>query len=285
MTILSKAKDLKPYLMVTLVLMCLLVAPIFACAAGEDGDGTIEPGENVDAELARSSQNPVASMISVPLKNKFNFGLGKEDAFAYEMEMQPVYPVNLGSMNLINRFILPIVYQEGPYEGVDDEFGLRNLTYQALFSPADAGEIIWAVGPTIIIPTNTNDSLGNDKWAAGPAALALTIQGPWVSGLLAQHFWDFAGDDDAASVNLTTLQYFVNYNFPDYYLSTSPTMSYDWYADDDEWIIPVGGGIGKIFHFGGMPVDLRLSAYWNVEAPEPAADWFAEFQVKFMFPK
>ena len=49
---------------------------------------------------------------------------------------------------------------------------------------------------------------------------------------------------------------------------TMPTMSYNWEADSDEaWTIPIGGGIGKIFRFGGMPVDLRLSAYMNIEAP------------------
>ena len=105
-------------------------------------------------------------------------------------------------------------------------------------------------------------------------------------GFLGQHFWDFAGDGDAANVNVSSLQYFINYNTPDYYLNTSPTMSYNWDADSDEaWTVPIGGGIGKIFRFGGMPVDLRLSAYWNVEAPESAPDWFTEFQVKFIFPK
>ena len=114
----------------------------------------------------------------------------------------------------------------------------------------------------------------------------MTIRGPWVMGFLGQHFWDFAGDKDAADVNVSTLQYFVNYNFPDFYLNTSPTMSYNWNADSDEaWTVPIGGGIGKIFRFGGKPVDLRLSAYWNVEAPESAPDWFTEIQVKFMFPK
>lgn len=29
----------------------------------------------------------------------------------------------------------------------------------------------------------------------------------------------------------------------------------------------------------------RVSAYWNIEAPERTFDWFAEFQVKLMFPK
>lgn len=236
--------------------------------------------------LAKASQNPVAAMISVPMKNKFNFGAGPEDAFSYELELQPVYPVNLGKLNLINRFIIPIAYQEAPYEEMDDEFGLRNTTYQAFFSPAEAGDIIWGVGPAMIIPTNTEDSLGNDKWAAGPAVVALTIRGPWVSGFLAQHFWDFAGDSDAEDVKISTLQYFVNYNFPDFYLNTSPTMSYNWKADSDEaWTIPIGGGLGKIFRFGGMPFDMRLSAYVNVEAPDSAADWFTEFHIKLMFPK
>ena len=63
-------------------------------------------------------------------------------------------------------------------------------------------------------------------------------------------------------------------------------MSYNWKADSDEaWTIPIGGGLGKIFRFGGMPFDMRLSAYVNVEAPDSAADWFTEFQIKLMFPK
>jgi len=63
-------------------------------------------------------------------------------------------------------------------------------------------------------------------------------------------------------------------------------MSYNWEAGSDEaWTIPVGGGVGKVMRFGDTPVDLRLSAYWNVEAPDSGADWFAEFQVKLLFPK
>lgn len=266
-----KMKFLNRYAMVALVLASFYVAP----ASAQD-----------EQELAKKSQNPVADMISLPLKNNFSFGRGDEEAFAYGLELQPVYPVNLGKVNLINRFIIPIAYQEPAYEGLDYEFGLRDTIYQAFFSPAEAGDVIWGLGPTFIIPTNTDDNLGDDKWSAGPAALALTIRGPWVSGVLFQHFWDFAGDSDAAGVNLSTLQYFVNYNFPDFYLNTSPTMSHNWYADSGEaWIIPVGGGIGRVFQFGKMPVDMRLSAYMNVEAPESAPDWFAELQFKFLFPK
>lgn len=237
-------------------------------------------------DLAAASQNPVADMISLPLKNKFNFDRGAKDAFGYTLEMQPALPVSLGRYNLINRFILPVQHQEAAYQGMDDEFGLGDLTYQAFFSPQEIGDFVWGTGPAFIIPTNTDDSLGNDKWSAGPAFVLLKIAKPWVSGFLAQHFWDFAGDDDASTVNLSSLQYFVNYNFPDFYINTSPTMTYNWHADSsDAWTVPLGAGVGKIFRFGKTPVDLRFSAYWNVEAPDSAADWYAEFQVKLLFPK
>lgn len=263
----------------------LLAAVSLPCLAGSDIDYDRD-GDVDNADLARASQNPVAAMISLPMKNKFNFDRGDEDAFAYELELQPVVPVNLGEWHLINRFIVPIAYQEPAYEGMSHDFGLRDITYQAFFSPASPGDIIWGLGPALILPTNTENNLGNDKWAAGPAAVALAIRGPWVTGLLAQHFWDFAGDDDAADVNLSSLQYFINYNTPDYYLTTSPTMTYNWEADSgDDWTIPLGGGVGKVMRFGETPVDMRVSAYWNVEAPESAPDWFAEFQVKLLFPK
>ena len=263
----------------------LLAAVSLNCTAGSEIDYD-QDGDVDDNDLARASQNPVADMISLPIKNRFNFDRGDEDAFAYDMEFQPVLPVNLGEWNLINRFIVPLAYQEPAYEGMSYDSGLRNITYQAFFSPSAPSQIIWGVGPTLNMPTNTEDSLGNDKWSGGPAVVALTMRGPWVMGLLGQQFWDFAGDDDAEDVDLSSLQYFINYNTPDYYLSTSPTMTYNWEASsDDAWTIPIGGGIGKIYHFGETPVDLRFSTYWNVEAPDSAADWFAEFQIKFLFPK
>jgi len=263
----------------------LLTAVSLPCMAGSEIDYD-QDGDVDDNDLARASQNPVADMISLPIKNRFNFDRGDEDAFAYELELQPVLPVKLGEWNLINRFIVPLAYQEPAYEGMSYDTGLRNITYQAFFSPAAPSDIIWGVGPTVNMPTNTEDSLGNDKWSGGPAVVALTMRGAWVTGLLAQQFWDFAGDDDAADVELSSLQYFVNYNTPDYYLSTSPTMTYNWEADsDDAWTIPVGGGIGKIFRFDKTPVDVRISAYRNVEAPDSTPDWYAEFQIKFLFPK
>src|ERR1700678_617155 len=48
---------------------------------------------NDAAELAQKLTNPLASLISVPDQNWFDFNLGPEkNGFRYTMESQPVYP-------------------------------------------------------------------------------------------------------------------------------------------------------------------------------------------------
>jgi len=47
----------------------------------------------------------------------------------------------------------------------------------------------------------------------------------------------------------------------------------------------VGGGVGKIWRIGKLPVNTQLQAFYNVEKPDLAADWSLRFQVQFLFPK
>ena len=72
------------------------------------------PAVLAQEDLAKQSQNPLGTVISVPLENNLYFNIGPSNATAYVLNMKPVYPVNLGSVNLINRFILPAICSEGP---------------------------------------------------------------------------------------------------------------------------------------------------------------------------
>jgi hypothetical protein len=263
----------KRLLPVVFVCLILALAPAWATAK--------------DQELAKESQNPIGNLISVPFENNFDFGVGPEDALVYVMNLKPVYPVNIGKVNLINRFILPVIYQEQRFEGEGSEFGLGDFTYQAFFTPAAPGKVLWGLGPAVIAPTNTDERLGVDKWSAGPALVVLAKPGPWLVGSLVSNVWSFAGDDDAPDVSFFSFQYFVNYNFESgWYLSSTPTITANWEADEDErWTVPFGGGVGKLVRFGKLPVDFKGQGFVNVEKPKNAADWSLQFQVKFLFPK
>ena len=54
--------------------------------------------------------------------------------------------MTLGNFNLINRFIIPVVYEEGICNNMDSSTGVKDITYQAFFSPTELGKFIWGVG-------------------------------------------------------------------------------------------------------------------------------------------
>ncbi len=238
-------------------------------------------------ELAKESQNPIGSLISLPFENNVSFSEGPEDATVYSLNLKPVYPLNFDDWNLINRGIFPVIYQGERVEGEGSEFGLGDMTYQAFLSPAAAGPVTWGAGPAFVFPTHTHDRLGTDKWSAGPAVVALAKPGPWLIGGLAQHFWSYAGDDDEDNVNLSSFQYFINYNLEGgWYLTSTPTITANWAVDSgNRWTVPFGAGAGRLVKFGEQPIDFKGQVFWNVEKPDGTSDLAFQLQVKFLFPK
>jgi len=249
--------------------------------------------EQSKEELARAAQNPVANMISMPFQNNTNFNIGPDDATQNILNFQPVLPITLNDeWNLITRTIFPLMWQpvteatpDGGYS-TDTTFGLGDTTFTAFLSPQKPGKIIWGVGPVLLIPTATDDVLGADKWGAGPSVVVLTMHGHWVIGSLFSNVWSFAGSGDQ-DVNLFTWQYFINYNLADgWYLTSAPIITANWEAPSgEEWTVPFGGGVGKIFKIGKQPMNAQASAYYNVEKPTNGPDWQLRLQLMFMFPK
>ncbi|MGB5746296.1 MAG: transporter [Desulfobacterales bacterium] len=239
-------------------------------------------------ELAKASQNPVSSLISVPFENNFNLNAGPEDKLDYVLNIKPVLPVGLtGNWNLINRAIVPVINQGERFPGQGSQFGLGDITYQGFLTPAKTGKFIWGLGPMLVMPTGTDNRLTSGKWSAGPAAVGLSMPGHWVLGALLYNVWSFAGADDNPEVNTMGLQYFINYNLPDgWYLSMSPTITANWEADSDNtWTVPVGGGFGRVFKIARQPINASLKANYSVERPDDASDWNIAATVTFLFPK
>jgi hypothetical protein len=166
-------------------------------------------------------------------------------------------------------------------------FGLGDLNHSVYFSPAKAESIIWGIGPSMTIPTATDEQIGTQKWSAGPAAVALAQPGPRVIGSLVRQLWSFAGDDDRQDVSQLLIQPFVNYNLEEgWYLVSSPIITANWEADsEDRWTVPLGGGFGKLFKVGKQPMNAQLQGFYNVEHPQLGPEWSMRFQLQCLFPK
>jgi hypothetical protein len=243
--------------------------------------------EESEEDLAKKTQNPVADLISVPFQNNFNFDTGPRNKTVYNLNFQPVIPIRVAEhWNLITRTIVPIINQPSLAPGLDHEFGMGDINPTFFLSPINSSKFIWGFGPTMTLPTASTRELGAGKWSAGPAAVGLLMDGPWVVGALVNNQWSFAGwgDDD---VNAFLAQPFVNYNFSHgWYLASAPINTANWEAPSGQrWIVPVGGGAGKVVRFGKLPVNFSLQGFYNAIRPDQYSKWQLRFQFQFLFPK
>jgi len=249
-------------------------------------------------ELRKQSQNPIASLISVPIQDNFNFNIGPADRTQNVLNIQPVIPLKVTKdWNLIIRWITPIIYQPlpipqetGPTNQTAGVYGLGDMNPSFFFSPSKPHKLIWGVGPTFVLPTATNTTfLGQGKLSMGPSIVALVQPSHWTLGILANNVWSVAGHSnlDKPAVNQFLLQWFVNYNMKKgWYLTTSPIVTANWRATDGNvWTVPFGGGVGRIMKLGFQPVNITAQFYSNPVRPSGTSPWGMRLQFVLLFPK
>jgi hypothetical protein len=249
--------------------------------------------EESQEELAKKLNNPVADLISVPLQNNWDFGIGPADAMRYYVNIQPVIPVTLSKdWNLIIRTIMPVIYAEAPITSPlapssarEDHAGLGDITQSFFLSPKEPvdGWILGA-GPVALWPTATDSTLGSGKWGAGPTAVVLKQEHGWTYGMLANHIWSFAGQSDKPNVNSTFLQPFLAFTTKTYTTFTLNTEStYDW--EKYQWTVPVNLMVAQLLKIDGHPIQFQLGGRYYAEKPNSGPDWGLRFAVTFLFPK
>jgi hypothetical protein len=261
-----------------MALLFVWLAPVGALAQDAETEG---------GDLAKAAQNPVADLISLPFQYNASFGIGPEDRTQNLLNIQPVLPFTVGGVTLINRTIAPILYQPDATRSSGGELGLGDINHTVFFSPARASRVTWGVGPGITLPTATDDTLGTGKLSLGPSAVVLMMPGRWVVGTLVSNSWSVAGDSERADVNQFLLQYFVNYNMAGgWYVVSAPIVTANWEADSGErWVVPFGGGLGRVFRVGTQPINTTAQAYYNAQKPTGGSPWSLRLQLQLLFPK
>src|SRR6266849_6200135 len=261
----------------------LLLSPI---AAAQE-----KPAVGETEDLQKATQNPVASLISVPLQNNANFGVNPGYRNQDVLNIQPVIPIGISTdWNLLVRWITPIIYQpvpNAPGTPETGEYGLGDMEPSFFISPKHAGKLIWGVGPVFQLPTATNTYLGQGKLGIGPSTVVLTQPGHWTLGVLANNVWSVAGSGRRPDVNQFLMQSFITYNLQKgWYISLAPIITANWKASrGNVWTVPFGGGIGRITKFGAQPVSLLAQFYGNAVHPANTPAWTMRLQISFLFPK
>ena len=263
----------------------LVLAVLLATALSAWAQEPVSAQPDQTAELAKKAQNPVADLMIMPFQYNIDFGIGPEDATQQTLKFMPVIPFSLGpDWNVIIRTIIPWIDAESPVKGGDDNSGLGDIQQSFFFTPKEPlGGWILGAGPIIQYPSASEDALGSEKWGAGPSFIGLQQKNGWTYGMLANHVWSFAGDDDRAEVNMTFLQPFLAKTSKTYTtLSLNTESLYDW--KNSQWTVPINVSIGQMIKIG-IPISLELGYRYYAEKPDGGPDWGLRFFVKFLFPK
>ena len=100
----------------------------------------------------------------------------------------------------------------------------------------------------------------------GTVGLSCLVQPKhWTIGVLSNNIWSFAGNQGRTRVNQFLTQYFVTRNFEHgWFLTSSPILTANWRAsDDNQWLVPFGGGFGKMTRFFSQPMVWQMHAYYK----------------------
>lgn len=274
-----------------------LVMPLVAQDTPVNPEGTQVATQETPAAAANSdalrkaAQNPVASLISVPIQDNFNTGIEPGYRTQSVLNIQPVIPLKASeNWNLIIRWITPIIYQPlpayspAPQVGVS---GLGDMQPTFLLSPSKPHKLIWGAGPIFQIPTATSQYTGQGKLAVGPNVVALAMPRSFVLGVLVNNIWSIAGSGSRTDVNQMLLQYFINYNMKKgWYLTSQPIVTANWNAASGSvWTVPFGGGVGRIMKLGFQPVNISVQAYGNAAYPSQGSTWGVRASFALLFPK
>ena len=250
---------------------------------------------------AKKSNNPVSDAWLLIIQNDYTWIRGDQIDGAEKRErlsFQPVLPVPIfgGSWNLVNRPVIQLF--DAPIDddiGSTDPFGSRTrglgdtITFHLLAPNRDDG-FIWGVGPTFIWPTATEEVLGQEKWQAGPAALAARLGADygglgiesWNIGILAQQWWDYAGTGKRKHTNQADIQYFLNWKQnPTRLIGMTPNIQIDWTkSGSDRFSVPIGLGVIDLFKMGNIPVRWGAEMQYYVNQPD---DFGPKWNFKLFF--
>ena len=241
--------------------------------------------EEQESETFRDLQ----AFFALPVELDLDRGAANGNAAI--LRIQPLYKFPLGeNLELANLTILTLADAPGTpafpgAPGADKTTGVADLLHASFFTPRSSGNFIWGVGPILSLPTATDPALGSEKWSVGPALRLTYRTRSWNFGFIAGQRWSFAGTGSRDDVNQLLIRGAIRRELAkDWYFVSAPLITANWGRPGKDWLIPVGGGIGRTFDIGDFPWAWSVQGYVNVVKADPDPDWIMRFAIVSAIP-
>jgi hypothetical protein len=240
------------------------------------------------ADVARELSNPVGSLASLVFQGNYaGYGgalEGASDQNTSSLVFLPTLPFKLGSGNFIVRpsfpvAAAPVVNTEGAWE---TERGFGDIVVLTNWGRAEKSGLLWGLGVTSVLPTASNDFVGQGQWQVGPSGLVGLLK-PWgVVGALWQHWWGLNSREGEARINKGTLQLFYWVSLPGaWQIGGSPNATANYVAaTDTDFSFPLNLGIARTFMIGKTAIKATVQGIYFVTRPDLLGpSWGLFFQI------
>ncbi len=248
-----------------LILFALCAAPAFADDAAPD------------AALAQAN-NPLANMTAFNIQNYYRptlYGMPDETSNTLWLRY-----AKGGKWFL--RVSAP--FNTVPPNSHEDSTGIGDIDAFAAYCFIQEPEVTVGVGPLLVAPTGSTDSVGTGKWQGGLAAVYYrTFNATVAGGGLVTYQASFAGDDERADTSLLVAQPFWFFQMGGgLYARSSAAWVFD--LENDSYAVPFGLGIGKVIKSPGIVFNVFFEPQFTILHKgdgQPALQFFASLNMQF----
>lgn len=247
-----------------------------------------------EQEVGKKIVDPLAKIIMMPVVGQYlqcTPGTACYPNNAYEVSLRPTMPIVFGSIMTINHIVLPYFNAPGTVKTADGIPQLTSATRSNFLAPvqimsmvtsAEPSSLKFGVGPYIDVPLGSGYEGARQYLGVGVAGIMRYSEGGFTVAGLFQDAWNIGNNGQPMLFNPN-----VAYNFPNgWYVLSSPIMQ-DNLADNfrNSFVVPIGGGVGKVLYFGALPVAIALSFYDNIIAPPTSPGWETKLGLTFVLPQ
>jgi hypothetical protein len=203
----------------------------------------------ISAEQMAKANNPLADMNALNFQDSWVPAIrGLPDDYLNTLNLRPVM---VAGRHII-RATIPLT--TAPLGGGPYASGLGDINiFDAIKLTGSGSKTDIAVGPLLVLPSATDQALGQGKWQAGGAVVAIhPLPGGSLLGALITYQTDFAGDQARPDTSILAAQPIVTLSTGGgYYARSSATWVFD--LENGRALVPFGIGVGRVFKgLGGV---------------------------------
>ena len=250
--------------------------------------------DHPSGNLLYDIQNPFVYIPRIQFENHFDTGAGPFEASTYRLRLRPIIPVNLtDDLGLRTRTTFNLTYQSALYPGGPNQFGFGDMDLEFYLTPTRSlahDTLLIGFGPSIHLPTATQNLIGLRQWGAGATAALVwqpstiyALKG-WTLGFNVNQSFGVGTGGGTQAARLLLLNPGLSYTLEsEVAFNLYSETFYNW--NTEQWTVPLNLSVSTLVAPGGQNIVVTLAGRYYAERGLWDPQWGAQLNFNFLFPQ